>query len=493
MDFNKVLQEILEERRRILVVGLGISGIESAAFCCRMGIPAVCVERMSEQEYLGRSKFPLRLDELRAAGVELHFGIDGEGVGPYLDRVALGVLSPGVSHESAIFGSLHRRGLPLVSELELGIELYRGMGSSRSIVVTGSNGKSTTVSLIHHILNQAGLKSVLCGNVGVPVVAGLGGRGSEQDGPRDEVLVVEASSYQLEACTVLKPYVAALLNLSDNHLERHGTMERYFAAKARMFACQDQSDCAILNADDQWSQRAASKLKSKVLWFGAVGPEKEKLEGAFFEYHPREGMDSLTIRFGKEQETFDLETSRLLGTHNRYNIAVALLAAQLSGVKRNQVLDALASFQPLEHRLEFVPVKQAVTVINDSKSTTVAAAVAGFSCVSDTYAGRKITLLLGGLAKAGSWEPLMARLKTERQRLRSVLCFGQDGRIIANHCQAAGLPYRIISSLKEATQAALVEAAPGEIVLLSPGCASFDEFSDFEERGRKFKQYLSGE
>ena len=257
-----------------------------------------------------------------------------------------------------------------------------------------------------------------------------------------------------------------------------------------MFACQSADDFALLNADDQWSRQASAKSKGRVFWFGCLRPESRNLEGVFFDYHPREGRDALVFRLGNGEATFDLPEARLLGSHNRYNMSAAALAAGLLGLRPAEVVQAIASFHPLEHRLEFIEYPSGGIIINDSKSTTVAASVAAVACVADSFAGRKITLLLGGLVKAGSWEPLMKLLKLERSRLREVICFGQDGKILLSHCRAAGLPCSITPRLREAVSAALSSISPGEIVLLSPGCASFDEFTDFEDRGRRFKEYV---
>jgi len=491
MSFRLELERIIKQQERVLVVGLGISGIESAAFCRRLGIAVTCVEGLSAEEYLSRGKYSSRLDELKAAGVEIYFGINGENVVPLLDKVSLSVLSPGVSHESAIYGALKRRGIKLITEFELGIELYRDLKNAKAVVVTGSNGKSTTVSLIHHLLSQAGRDSVLCGNVGVPVVSGLSAsilNGGET--AAEPVLVVEASSYQLEACSVLKPHIGAVLNLSDNHLERHGTMARYAAAKGKIFACQDSSDMALLNADDSLVSAYAPKLKGRVLYFGSRVGAGRRQEGAFFDYRLSEKVDRLIIRLDSEVEEYNLLGAPLLGVHNRYNMAAAILTARLLEVPSALIVSGVQSFQPLEHRLEFVKSSHPAFLINDSKSTTVAASVAALDCILEAFPGKKITLLIGGLVKAGSWAPLLERLKGRAGYVQDVICFGKDGHLLANHCRAFGVPCQVAGALSEAVDSALAGKGADDVVLLSPGCASFDEFTDFEERGRAFKDYV---
>ena len=478
----------------ILVVGLGASGIESALALRRIGVPVRAVERMAAQEFQARSKFAARLEEVEKAGVETAFGIDGERVGGFCERVTLAIISPGVAREGAICGALLRRKVDLIGELELGVELTAG----RSVVVTGSNGKSTTSTLIASLLKRGGIPSRLCGNIGVPVVASLDARHLESSSNALETLVVEASSYQLEFCTVLKPKVAVFLNLSDNHLERHGSMERYFAIKANLFTHQEREDFAVINADDDYGRRLLGAVRGTAVPFGV---NKEILvrhapSGWYghIAFDAGRGLDSITLTTPQGVEEYEVSHTRLLGLHNRYDMAAALLAARLSGVVPETARQVLADFSPLEHRLEFVLGYPAggdqPIVINDSKATTVAASLAAFRTVRDFLPGRRILLMLGGLAKAGSWDPLMRELSRIPERLAPVVCFGDDGELIANHCTAAGIAVRTSPTLAQATEMALAAVGSGEVVLLAPGCASFDEFTDFEHRGSVFKSLV---
>lgn len=487
MDMRNNLLEIRNDGKKVLVVGLGISGVETARFLLSCGISVVAAERDAQEKVSSGSKFWPHLCDLRARGVEMHFGVDGEGVLALVDGVALAVVSPGISLESAVCGALSRRAVPLLSELELGIELRQ----VPALVITGSNGKSTTVSLIHHLLQSGGVTSRLCGNVGTPVVAGLDATALDSEHRDEGVLVVEASSYQIESCHALKPKAAVLLNLSENHLERHGTLERYFEIKSRVFSLQDGADWAILNRDDAFAARLIGRTKGKVLQFGLIFSGALATSGAWIEYNHTLGIDRIIVSYDGKSDEYKLADCRLIGLHNRYDIAAAILAVLTLGVSTEKIRAGLRTFMPLTHRLEFSRSGAHATFVNDSKSTTVAASVAAFNSIKERFPERKIVLLIGGLSKAGSWDPLMKDLDSAPGQLRGIVCFGKDGALLAGHCRAHGLACGIAPTLEAAVAQAHGTAQEGDIVLLSPGCASFDEFQDFEDRGQVFKSLVA--
>lgn len=483
MGFEDTINEIRANGKRALIVGLGISGVECARFLSRRGVRVVVAEKQDEATFQKKSKFLPHLSLLRDLGVEVRFGIDGERVAPVLTDVGIVVLSPGVPLESAVVGTIKRMKVPYVSELELGIELHGG----KSIVVTGSNGKSTTVSLIDHLLRHAGIRSYLCGNVGTPVISNEELL-AEKEGERS-VLVVEASSYQLEACTVLKPAITVVLNVSENHLERHGSMERYAAAKARVMRLQEGNDLVVVNADDPLVLEMARGSRARVGVFGAKSEEElRKISSRWARITPQ-GV--IVLSFNGEVEEYLTDTAQLLGLHNRYNMAAAIMVARAMGIEQHVVQSGLASFLPLEHRLEIVRREGRRVVVNDSKSTTVAASVAALTTILEHYTQEKVVLLLGGLSKAGSWNPLLSRIAKEPRGKVPVICFGKDGPLIASHCRSAGIDHSIAPNLRAATEAGRNAIDDGGVLLLSPGCASFDEFTDFEHRGGEFKRYVS--
>ena len=485
-NFKEELRKIRDNKDRILVVGLGISGVASAEFLNRIGISCVCIEKESEENYRKKSKFVAQIDQLRKSGVDIHFSIDGEKVVSHLGGVALCVLSPGVPLESSICGALKRNSINMVSELELGIELL----GWPSIVVTGSNGKSTTVSLIHAMCKQDRFDARLCGNVGIPVISEIPSNVLELNTiPEKSYLIVEASSYQLESCSVLKPKVGLFLNISENHLERHGAIDRYLRIKARLFENQDQTDVAILAADDRRVFALLSELEAQKAAFG-FSDNVEKCSYYTLVKSANGHNDRIIFHSPLGEEIYDTSKTKLRGLHNRYNIAAAILAARLVGVDVAAINSVIANFDPLEHRIEDCGLTNEVHCFNDSKSTTVAASIAALESLLGEPGNSSISLMIGGLSKAGSWDPLCKLINQFQDRMHAVICFGGDGRLLANHCKANKIPHQVASNLEAGLRLALEQSKPGDLLLLSPGCASFDEFSDFEHRGRVFKDLL---
>lgn len=471
MSLESTLERIAQEGKRVLVVGLGACGIECATALARRGILSVIVEKQPEGSCRSRKKFSSQLEMLGQLGVVVHYGVDGELVGTMVGDVGLVSLSPGVSVESAVVGSLKRLGVPLVAEFELRASLEAG----QLVVVAGSNGKGTTAALIDHILN-------VTSSAGVSSDCGL-------------ARVLEASSYQLEACASLKPSVSVVLNVNESHLERHGSLERYAAATARAIRSQDIGDYAVINGDDPIVVGMAKSSPVSLGVFGSKAPaELERLSRTWAHIsYARSTHGSIDLSLNGALETYETARCALLGAHNRYNIAAAILAARRLGVSPKFIQQGIDSFSPLEHRLEIITVDSARTFINDSKSTTVAATVAALKAVRDRYPDAEISLLIGGLSKAGSWGALLSSITRNTGPLLRLICFGEDGRLLASHCRAHSVVPVVFESLKEATVFACRETRAGGVILLSPGCSSFDEFTDFAHRGEEFKRYARGE
>ncbi len=487
MNLLEFIKEIKTKNQKILIVGLGISGSEAANVLSDSGFKIIAVDKSSLEDFKRKGQDEL-IDQLKTKGIEVHLGIDGEQVAPYLSNVGLCVLSPGVSLEASIVAAVQRAGIVIANELELAISLIE----APTIVVTGSNGKSTTVTLITEMLKASQQEAKLCGNVGLPVISLLNNTNIfsahrvKVTGP----LVVEASSYQLETCHHLHPKVSVWLNISENHLERHGTIDRYLAIKGKIFTLQSDLDYSIFNLDDDRYLSVISMIKGRRLPFGRDKNKLEKIsnEYAFINYSPSEGIDLVTVRLNNSEETYDLNEFKLLGVHNRYNVAASLLASKALNGTYQGCLSALKSFTGLRHRFQSLGDISGVMIINDSKSTTVAASCAALNSAYQANPNSYVHLLLGGMVKAGSWSPLTSLLRGQILPEKPVVCFGGDGHIILNHLRAASIPCVQVRDVKEAFHSSMSRATSGDIVLFSPGCASFDEFQNFEKRGEALEK-----
>lgn len=475
MSVGEIVSRVTTRGARVAVLGLGISGVETARFLLEKGGVPVCLEAQSEEQFRGRSPFIAEVDELRRRGALVLFGVVGEDSAAYLEGVVAAVVSPGVPLTGQIVAVVKSRDIPIIGEFELGVELIK----KPSVVVTGSNGKSTTVSLIHAAWGAMGKHALLCGNVGTPVIA-FAGNVAEFD-----LLIGEASSYQLESCSVLNPEVGVFLNLSENHLERHGTLESYLAAKLRLFGRHDSSKRAVLNYDDLLVRSASEKIKSSVVWFGREIPDDGF--GVSIEYDTELKRDRLNYRLDTIVGSVDMVGSPLKGLHHRYNAAAALAAFLVMGGDAEVFQNTVKSFAGLPHRTAFVGEWDKRLVINDSKSTTPAATEAALRSICAEYPARPVTILIGGLVKVGSWDKVFrAILEEGNHRSIRVVCFGKDGERLQQWGEGAGIKSTYAQSVADAVKLLFDDSTGPGIALFSPGGASFDEFRDFEARGDAF-------
>jgi UDP-N-acetylmuramoylalanine--D-glutamate ligase len=294
---------------------------------------------------------------------------------------------------------------------------------------------------------------------------------------------------------LLKPAISVVLNISENHLERHGSLERYAGAKGRVLRLQTGEDLAVVNADDPMVVEMARGGRASLAVFGSKGgAELQQLSPTWAEIsHLGDTQGAILVSRHGVREQYYTNSAHLLGAHNRYNIAAAILVARQMGIPPEVVQVSINSFLPLEHRLEIVRNVEDRFFINDSKSTTVAASLAALTTVLDHFSSSPVVLMIGGLSKAGSWAPLLSKVSQQKERAVLVVCFGKDGPLLASHCRAHGVRHIISPDLREATREALKQVSRGGVALLSPGCASFDEFVDFEHRGTEFKRYVREE
>ena len=334
------------------------------------------------------------------------------------------------------------------------------------IGITGSNGKTTTTTLVHHILASAGKQAILAGNVGTPLISCV-----EQMRP-STVSVAELSSFQLELTDKFRPNIAVFLNLTPDHLDRHKTLEGYAAAKARIFVKQTELDAAVLNADDAPTVALAPK-KPQLFWFSR---KKSVAQGACVR-----GEDIVIVHHGKEEFLMKVAEIPLPGAHNLENVLAAAMAARLAEVDPVTIADAVKTFKAVEHRLEFVAELQGVRYYNDSKATNVDATLKAL----DAFPGR-ILIILGGKDKGSDYTVLQKPL---REKAILALLIGAAADKIEKQISGS-IAIERAETLQRAVEVASQAAKPGDVVLLAPACASFDQFQSYEHRGRVFKDLV---
>ena len=443
--------------KKVLVVGLGKSGLAAALFLRRRGAQ-VTVSDVRSAEALAKD-IPALLDE----GIMVETG--GHGLLTFR-RQDLIVVSPGVPLNTPELAQVKSFGLPVIGELELAARFLKG----KTLAITGSNGKTTTTALVGEILEKAGLPTLVGGNIGVPVVALI------DQSTNETWSVLEVSSFQLESTERFHPKIAVILNITPDHLDRHGSFENYALAKERIFAAQHEDDAVVLNADNARAAQAAARSVAKVYFFSL---EHSVLQGAWVE----EGF--VVYRPGKDQpieKIMPLSGIPLKGAHNVENVLAAVCAARLAGASAEQIRAAVESFQAVEHRLEYVATINGVEFYNDSKATNVDAtlkAVASFS--------KGIHLILGGKDKNSDYSQLAQLL---RERARAIYTIGSAAAKIESQLRGV-VPILACETLENAVSAAGSAARPGEVVLLAPACSSFDQFENYEQRGKVFKELVN--
>lgn len=446
------------ENRKVLVVGLARSGLAAAKLLLRAGARPLLYDQ-KPKEHLAEE-----LKSLIENGCELAAASDPIDLLSAVDCV---VISPGVPIDAPLVLAAKERGIPLIGELELGSRFARG----KIIAITGTNGKTTTVSLLGEMLRNAGREVQLAGNIGFPLSAAV------LDSGEETIFVTEVSSFQLESVDGFHPDIAAILNLSPDHLNRHGSVENYLALKRLVFAHQDEADWALLNRDCATLAPVAESLSARKAWFSR---KEEISQGAYLQ----EGQLWLADQ-GESQLICSANEVAIPGDHNLENALAASAIAGMLSVPPAVIRHSLRSFAGVEHRIEFVREINGIRFINDSKGTNPDASIRAVTAMQ-----APTVLLAGGFDKQVSFEAF-ARAVKESKLIRQVILYGQTAQQIAEALKAEGYEaYGFKDDMLSAIDAAYLVAEPGYNILLSPACASFDQFSDYEERGRMFKAHV---
>ncbi len=440
--------------KRVLVVGLGRTGLVTSLFSVGYGATVTATDTKSARE-LGETA-----ERLRAAGVTLDLGTPAPSLFIEQDLI---VVSPGVPAKLPGLELARSRGVPVWSEIELAWRYLRG----KLVAITGSNGKTTTTSLVAHILKAAGMTTLVGGNIGVPLLA------LAETSTDSTMTVAEVSSFQLETIQEFRPEIGVLLNLTPDHLDRHETFEVYAATKLRMFANQLDRDAALLNADDPEITRRMP-ARPHIYWFSR---QKRVAEGVFLRddeiVFRAEGSETVVARRGEIS---------LRGEHNLENVLAACGAAYLAGAPAAAIAHGVKTFRAVEHRLEFVAEIGGVPFYNDSKATNVDATLKAV----EAFPGPLI-VILGGKDKGSPYTPLREPL---RQRGRLAILIGAAAQKIATELEGS-VSIEHAGTLDRAVKLAWERAQPGDLVLLAPACSSFDQFENYEQRGRAFKELVA--
>ena len=437
----------------MLVVGLARTGVATALFCAARGARVTATDSRSESE------LPDAVLKLRGAGIALELGSHREET--FLEQDLI-VPSPGVPADAPPLEAARAKGVTIWSEIELAYRFLKG----RLIGITGSNGKTTTTSLVEHILKMAGLETILAGNIGRPLIGCV-------DAMTDNTFtVVELSSFQLELVGTFRPNIGVFLNLTPDHLDRHHTIEAYGAAKARLFENQTGDDAAILNADDARTSPYAPSLP-RVYWFSR---KQRVTQGAYVR-----DEEIVFRQDGEEEVLLRVEDIPLVGAHNVENVLAAAAATRLAGAPASAIAKGVRSFAGVEHRLEFVSEVAGVRYYNDSKATNVDATLKAL----DAFPGR-ILVILGGKDKGSDYTVLQKPL---REKAILALLIGAAAEKIESQISGSVALERA-ETLERAVEIASHAALCGDVVLLAPACASFDQFQNYEHRGRVFKDLV---
>jgi UDP-N-acetylmuramoylalanine--D-glutamate ligase len=440
--------------KRVLIVGLGQSGMAAARFVKSKGARVTVSDTKTLEEL--KDKIPLLLEE----GIAVETGPHSERTFQNQDLI---VVSPGVPLDALPAQQASSLGAKVIGEIELAAQFFPGW----ILAITGSNGKTTTTALTGQVVKNGGFPTVVGGNIGTPAISLV------EEATEDTVAVLEVSSFQLETIRTFRPHIAVVLNITPDHLDRHGTFDAYRDAKARLFENQQANDFAVLNADDPRSAELRTRTRAQVFWFSRKQVPNQGAyvsEGRIF-FHDANGR----------REIMPVSDISLAGAHNLENVLAAVCAGVLSDVEPRRIRKAVGEFRAVEHRLEYVASIRGVAYYNDSKATNVDATIKALESFP-----ANIRLILGGKDKASDYRQLHGLL---RQRVKCVYTIGAAAEKIESEIQGVTEVVRA-ETLENAIRRAAEAGESGDIVLLAPACASFDQFRNYEHRGKVFKEVV---
>ena len=444
--------------KNVGLIGLGISNLYLANYLVKCGNKVFITEELPEDRVI---------DKLCLLEKSVEFECGGHS-----DKILksdIVVRSPGIPYHNELIKKILKKKIPIFTELEISFQIIKSRLKEipKIIAITGTNGKTTTTTLVGKILSSFYSDVVVAGNIGVPLIKFI------DEIKKDTIIVLEVSSYQLEDIKEFKPHIGCILNITEDHLEHHLNMENYILAKSKIFLNQTKEDFAILKYDDEYIKKIDKKnIKSSIIYFSSKTELKEgiwwdKKYNKFFLKHKKFPEVELDIN------------PKIPGEHNIENILVSTLCGLLLNVPKRNIEKVVAEFPGVEHRLEFVRELDGIVFINDSKSTNVDSTLVALKSFSSP-----IHLILGGRDKGAPYSPLIPLIK---QKVKTILLIGEATEIIYSQLKDVGVEIYKCGILEKAVLQARKVAKKGDIVLLSPACASFDQFKNFEHRGKVFK------
>lgn len=441
--------------KRVLVVGMARSGMAAARFLRTRGA------WVTVSDTRGQSRLVPEIRTLQALGIGCEVG--GHRLESLLEAEFI-VVSPGVPLDQPLLREAARQGREILSEIELASRFLRG----RVVGITGSNGKTTTTTLVGEILESAGFRVQVGGNIGVPLISLV------ESSASDSINVVELSSFQLEAVSSFRAHIGVILNITPDHMDRYPTLAAYASAKLNLLNTQEASDFAVLNREDRLLRDLDQPSAAKRFWFSTRVPVDQGccLQGDTLVFSNR----------GRREQVVPVEDIRIKGRHNLENVAAAVTVARLLGASVRSIRETVARFRGVSHRLEWVREIRGVDFYNDSKATNPTSAQKALEAFE-----QRLILILGGRDKAGDFTVLSPQVS---RRVKGLVLLGEASRKIES--QLAGTaPVTRAASMEEAVRLAFGQADRGEVVLLAPACSSFDMFRDYEDRGNVFKEAVN--
>ncbi len=442
------------KNQKFMVAGMSKSGESSARFLLDRGAEVFVYDDVINDNIIAV------MNGLATDGAHI---VTAETYADAIGACDILVVSPGIPIDNPLPVAFRKQGKPIIGEEELGALYLR----ATSIAVTGTNGKTTTVSMMNSVLENAGKNSVACGNIGNPLV------GVVEKLDFDDYAVIEISSFQLETLSSLRPHIAVITNISEDHLNRHYNMENYIFLKNKILRNLRESEYAVLNYDDETVRGFSQTTKAKVVYFSIKG----RIDGAYYE--------NGAIYFNGEKY-FDVEDMMISGEHNIKNALACVACAHILGLDKSKVAEALCRFKGIKHRIEQIRKVNGVTYIDDSKGTNVDATLKAAAAM-----GEPTIILLGGQDKGYDYEPLFESLKTGR--IIHAVLYGENRFKLLNAAIKSGfVSFSLCAEFNAAVNLAQFIAKSGQTVLLSPASSSFDSFANYEERGDAFKKIVDG-